>query len=46
MHLANTPANRLGKPAEIAYAIRFLISNDSDFITGQTLKVDGGWGSH
>lgn len=45
-HLANTPAGRLGKPEEIGYAIKFLISDESDFVTGQTLKVDGGWGSH
>lgn len=33
---------RLGKPKEIANAIWFLASDYSSFITGQTLRVDGG----
>ena len=40
-----TPAKRLGKPEEIANMVLFLSSNESDFITGQAIKVDGGWGS-
>lgn len=34
--------NRFGKPGEIAAAIAFLLSEDSAFITGQTVRVDGG----
>ncbi|HVO53855.1 MAG TPA: SDR family NAD(P)-dependent oxidoreductase [Solirubrobacterales bacterium] len=34
---------RLGKPSEIAAAIAFLLSEDASFITGETLRVDGGY---
>lgn len=40
-----TPAKRLGKPEDIGNMLLFLASNESDFITGQAIKVDGGWGS-
>ncbi|MCK9510477.1 MAG: SDR family oxidoreductase [Pigmentiphaga sp.] len=33
---------RAGKPRDIANAIRFLASDDAEFITGQCLAVDGG----
>lgn len=35
---------RFGRPEEIASAIVFLASPDAGFITGSTLKVDGGYG--
>ncbi len=38
-----TPMNRLGKPEDIANAVRFFISEDSSFVTGQTIVVDGGY---
>lgn len=41
-YLAAVPMRRFGKPAEIAAAIAFLLSEDAGFITGQTLFVDGG----
>lgn len=34
---------RRGAPADIANALLFLCSDESGFITGQTLNVDGGW---
>ena len=40
--IARTPLERLGDPAEIAAAIRFLVSKDASFITGQTIVLDGG----
>lgn len=40
-----TPAGRLGKPEEIASMVLYLSSDESDFVTGQVIKVDGGWGS-
>lgn len=36
------PAGRLGRPSDVAAAVRFLASRESDFITGQTLSVNGG----
>ena len=42
--LANTPLARLGEPADVAGAVRFLCSEESAFITGEVLLVDGGLG--
>jgi NAD(P)-dependent dehydrogenase (short-subunit alcohol dehydrogenase family) len=39
---ADLPMKRFGLPEEIAQAVLFLASNDSSFMTGQTLVVDGG----
>lgn len=38
-----TPLNRLGEPDEIAGAAVFLSSAASNYMTGQTIFVDGGW---
>jgi NAD(P)-dependent dehydrogenase (short-subunit alcohol dehydrogenase family) len=35
--------SRVGRPADVAYAGLFLASNESSFITGANLTVDGGW---
>jgi len=37
------PANRLGKPEEIAYGILYLASDESLYATGAVLSVDGGY---
>ena len=37
------PVGRLGKPDEIANVILFLASDESDFVSGATWNVDGGW---
>ena len=42
--LANTPLGRLGEPADVAGAVRFLCSDEAAFITGAVLLVDGGLG--
>ena len=42
--LANTPLGRLGDPADVAGAVRFLCSGEASFITGEVLLVDGGLG--
>jgi len=39
-HMA--PLHRIGKPEDIAKAALFLASDDSSFITGHALVVDGG----
>ena len=38
-----TPMGRWGQPHELAGAVIFLASDASDFVTGQTILVDGGW---
>ena len=42
--IKNIYVKRMGKPEEIAKVILFLASEDASFISGQTLKVDGGCG--
>jgi 3-oxoacyl-[acyl-carrier protein] reductase len=41
-YLASVPAGRMGTPSDIAHAVSFLASEDSGFITGQRIVVDGG----
>lgn len=36
------PLKRFGMPEDVAKAVGFLASEDSDYITGQVIKVDGG----
>jgi 3-oxoacyl-[acyl-carrier protein] reductase len=42
--LAGTPLGRLGEPADVARAVRFLVSDAAAFVTGDVLQVDGGLG--
>ena len=37
-----TPMRRIGQPHEIAAVVRFLLSEESSFMTGQTIVVSGG----
>ena len=43
---SSTPLKRLEKPEDLAGAVAFLASDDSAFITGQTILVDGGRAMH
>jgi 3-oxoacyl-[acyl-carrier protein] reductase len=36
------PCGRFGKPEEVAKAVTFLVGDEARYITGQTIKVDGG----
>lgn len=36
------PMGRIAEPTDVAWPVLFLCSEGSDFITGQTLMVDGG----
>ena len=40
--LAQIPLSRLGKPEDVANLCLFLASSESDYITGQTIIIDGG----
>lgn len=37
------PAGRLAKPADISFWVENLLDERSDYLTGQTIYVDGGW---
>jgi NAD(P)-dependent dehydrogenase (short-subunit alcohol dehydrogenase family) len=37
------PKGRLGQPQDLVGAVVFLCSDDSDYVLGHTLVVDGGW---
>ena len=39
---AKTAMARIGDPADVAGPVAFFCSDDSAFVTGQTLNVDGG----
>jgi 3-oxoacyl-[acyl-carrier protein] reductase len=41
-YLTRIPLGRFGDPADVAKATAFLLGPDSRYITGQTLKIDGG----
>ena len=40
--LAQIPLGRIGRPEDVAEAVRFLTSPESSYITGQVLRVNGG----
>lgn len=40
------PMGRIGQPDEVAKAALFLACDDSSFVTGHLLFVDGGWTAH
>jgi NAD(P)-dependent dehydrogenase (short-subunit alcohol dehydrogenase family) len=42
----HTPMNRLGKPEDVAHLALYLASDESEYITGQAIVVDGGFTMH
>ena len=36
------PLKRMGSPKDVANVVKFLASDDSSYITGQVINVDGG----
>ena len=41
-YLNNIPLKRFGTPEDVANVVGFLASSESDYITGQVIKIDGG----
>ncbi len=40
---ARQPVGRLGRPEEIASAVRYLASDEAAFVSGTVFTIDGGW---
>ena len=40
--IARTPIGRIGQPDDVAYGVLFLASDESSFMTGSELVIDGG----
>ena len=40
--ISSIPSSRMGKGADVASAVLYLVSNEASYITGQTLHVNGG----
>ena len=41
--VSRTPLGRYGRPEEVAYGVLYLASDESSFMTGSELVIDGGW---
>lgn len=41
--IANIPLGRIGEPADVAGAVVFLASSAASMITGEVMRIDGGW---
>jgi 3-oxoacyl-[acyl-carrier protein] reductase len=40
--LSQIPLGRIGRPEDVAEAVRFLVSSEASYVTGQVLRVNGG----
>lgn len=41
-YMSNIPLGRFGTPSDVAKVVDFLASEDSDYVTGQVINIDGG----
>ena len=41
--IEQTPGRRLGRPEEVAQLVRFLLDDNSGYITGAVYNINGGW---
>ncbi len=41
--LSHIPLGRIGRPEDVAYGVLYLASDESSFVTGAELVIDGGW---
>lgn len=41
--LARVPIHRVGSPQEVSNLVLFLASNESSYMTGSMVVIDGGW---
>lgn len=41
-----TPMGHFGEPQDVAYGVLYLASEESKFVTGSELVIDGGWSAH
>jgi NAD(P)-dependent dehydrogenase (short-subunit alcohol dehydrogenase family) len=41
--LSRIPLGRYGQPADVAYGVLYLASDEAAFVTGSELVIDGGW---
>jgi len=41
--VSKIPLGRYGEPDEVAYGVLYLASDESSFVTGSELVIDGGW---
>jgi 3-oxoacyl-[acyl-carrier protein] reductase len=42
-YVKQIPAGRLGRPEDVANAVLFFACEESNYISGQTLPITGGW---
>jgi NAD(P)-dependent dehydrogenase (short-subunit alcohol dehydrogenase family) len=42
-YLHQIPIHRYATPKDVANAVKFLLSEESNMMTGQTVVLDGGW---